>query len=162
MAELGGVGVAIGNQLRRSIVQAVQTHQVSQTRLAQMLGVSVSSIKRIWQRWRQTGDSQLRPYAGGQRPKLSKQQREQVRQYVLADTDATLREVQRWLAATLHIRLSLPTLSRLLTKLNLPRKKNHSTQQNATHQPTSKSVPSGAGKSTRSIRPAWSLSTKAA
>jgi transposase len=138
--------VAIGNQLRRSIVQAVQTHQVSQTRLGQMLGVSVSSIKRIWQRWRQTGNSQLLAHAGGQRPRLTDQQREQVRQYVLADTDATLREVQRWLAATHHIRLSLPALSRFLTKLNLPRKKNHSTRRNATHQLTSKSVPYGAGK----------------
>jgi len=162
MAGLGGAGVAIGNQLRRSIVQAVQTHQVSQTCLAQMLGVSVSSIKRVWQRWRRTGNSELLPHAGGQRPRLSEQQREQVRQYVLADTDATLREVQRWLAATHPIRLSLPALSRLLTKLNLPRKKSHSTRQNATHQPTSKSVPSGAGKYTRSIRPAWSSSTKVA
>jgi transposase len=154
--------VAIGNQLRRSIVQAVQTHQVSQTRLGQMLGVSVSSIKRIWQRWRQTGNSQLLAHAGGQRPRLTDQQREQVRQYVLADTDATLREVQRWLAATHHLRLSLPALSRLLTKLNLPRKKNHSTPRNATHQLTNKSVPSGAGKSAGSIRPASSSSTKAA
>jgi hypothetical protein len=40
-----------------------------------------------------------------------------VRQYVLADTDATLREVQSWLQATETIRLSLSTLSRLLTRL---------------------------------------------
>jgi transposase len=56
--------MAIGNELQHSIIQAVQTHAVSQTRLAQMLGVSVSSLKRIWQRWRQTGNSQLQPHAG--------------------------------------------------------------------------------------------------
>jgi transposase len=100
--------MAIGNELRHSIVQAVQTHEVSQARLAQMLGVSVSSIKRIWQRWRQTGSSQLRSHAGGKRPKLTDQQCEQVRQYVRADTDVTLREVQRWLETTHTIRLSLP------------------------------------------------------
>lgn len=47
--------MAIGNELRRSIVQAVQKQAVTQTRLAQMLGVSHSSVKCIWQRWRQTG-----------------------------------------------------------------------------------------------------------
>jgi transposase len=104
-------------------VQAVQTQAVSQERLAQMLGVSLSSIKRIWQRWRQTGSSQVLPHAGGKRPKLSSAQCEQVRQQVQADTDTTLQEVQRWLEATQIVRLSLSTLSRLLRKLNLPRKK---------------------------------------
>lgn len=124
--------MAIGNELRRSIVQAVQTQEVTQARLAQMLGVSRSSVKRIWQRWRQTGSAQLLPFAGGKRPKLTDPQREQVRQYVLADSDVTLREIQRWLEATHTLRLSLPALSRLLTKLNLPRKKSHSMRRNAT------------------------------
>jgi transposase len=123
--------MAIGNELRHSIVQAVQTQEVSQARLAQMLGVSRSSVKRIWQRWRQTGSAQLRPFAGGKRPKLTDQQREEVRQYVRADTDVTWREVQRWLEATPALRLSLPALSRLLTKLNLPRQKRRSTRPNA-------------------------------
>lgn len=123
--------MAIGNELRRSIVQAVQTQAVTQTRLAQMLGVSHSSVKRIWQRWRHTGSVQLLPFAGGKRPKLTAEQSEAIRQYVLADTDATLREVQRWLETTQAVRVSLPVLSRLLTRLNLPRKKRHSTLPNA-------------------------------
>lgn len=138
--------MAIGNELRQSIVQAVQTHQVSQVRLAQMLGVSVSSIKRVWQRWRRTGRSQAWPHAGGKRPKLTNQQVEQVRQYVLADTDTTLREVQRWLETTQDLRLSLPTLSRLLAKLDLPRKKSHCTRRSGTQQPTKKSAKLGGAK----------------
>ena len=129
---LGGDALAIGNELRQSIVQAVQTQIVSQARLAQMLGVSRSSGKRIWQRWRRSGSAQLLPFAGGQRPKLTELQSEAVRDYVLADTDATLREVQRWLEATHTVRLSLPTRSRLLTKLDLPRKKSHCLRRNAT------------------------------
>lgn len=136
--------MAIGNELRQSIVQAVQTHEVSQARLAQMLGVSVSSLKRIWQRWRQTGSSQLRPHAGGKQPKLTSQQQEQVRQYILADTDTTLQEVQRWLEATHTVHLSLPTLSRLLTKLNLPRKKSHCMRWNVTGRRISRSETLGA------------------
>jgi transposase len=124
--------MAIGNEWRQSIVQAVQTQEVSQDRLARMLGVSYSSVKRIGQRHRQTGNAQLRPFAGGQRPKLTEQQSEQVRQFVRADTDATLREVQRWQEATHTVRLSLPALSRLLTRLHLPRKKRRSTPPNLT------------------------------
>ncbi len=154
--------MALGNELRQSIVQAVQKQAVSQACLAQMLGVSVSSVKRVWQRWRQTGSSQALPPAGGRQPKLTDQHGEQVRQYVLADTDTTLREVQRWLEMTYRIRLSLPTLSRLLTKLNLPRKKRHSTRRSATRQPMGRSGKLGAGRSNRSIRPVSSLWTKAA
>jgi transposase len=124
--------MAIGNELRRSIVQAIQTQAVTQVRLAQMLGVSRSSLKRIWQRWRHTGNAHLLPFAGGKRPKLTTEQNEAIRQYVRADTDATLREVQRWLEATHAVRVSLPVLSRLLTRLDLPRKKRHSTLANAT------------------------------
>ena len=136
--------MAIGNELRQSLVQAVQRQAVSQERLAQMRGVSVSSIKRVWQRWRQTGSSQARPPAGGKRPKLSPAQCEQVRQQVQADTDMTLQEVQRWREATQMVRLSLSTLSRLLRKLNLPRKKSPSTRRNATQPPISRSERLGA------------------
>ena len=124
--------MAIGNELRQSIVHAVQTQMVSQDGLAQILGVSRSSIKRIWRRWRQTGSAHLLPFAGGPRPKLTTEQREAVRQYVLADTDATLREVQRWLEKTHAVAVSLPVLSRLLAELDLPRKKRHSTLPNVT------------------------------
>jgi transposase len=65
----------------------------------------------------------LLPFAGGARPKINDQQRDQVRQYVLDDPDTTLREVQSWLETAQSIRLSLPTRSRLLAKLDLPRKK---------------------------------------
>ena len=123
--------MAIGNELRQSIVQAVQTQAVSQTRLAQMLGVSRSSVKRIWQRWRRTGSAHLLPFAGGKRPKLTEQQSEGIRQYVRDNADATLREVQQWLEKAHTVRVSLPVLSRLLTKLDLARKKSHSTRRNA-------------------------------
>ena len=124
--------MAIGNEWRQSVVQAIQTQEVSQDRLARMRGVSYSSVKRIWQRYRQTGSAQRKPFAGGKRPPLSESQNEDVRPFVRADTDATLREVQRWLEATHSVRVSLPALSRLLTKLDLPRKKSHSTRRKVT------------------------------
>jgi len=126
--------MAYSNQLRQKLLQAADRHEFSQTRLAEIFGVSLSWVKRVLRRRRQTGSTELLPFAGGKRPKLTNPQNEQVRQFVRADTDATLRELQSWLQATQTIRLSLPTLSRLLTRLDLPRKKSHSTRRSATRQ----------------------------
>src|SRR5947209_12874529 len=108
--------MAYGNELRQKLLDAADLHQFSQVHLAEIFGVSLSWVKRVIQRRRETGSSQLLPFAGGKRAKLSEQQREQVCQYVLADTDTTLREVPRWLETTHSMRLSLATLSRLLAK----------------------------------------------
>ena len=138
--------MAYGNELRQKLLGAADLHQFSQVHLAEIFGVSLSWVKRVIQRRRETGSSQLLPFAGGKRPKLSEQQYEQVRQYVLADTDTTLREVQRWLETTHTIRLSLPTLSRLLAKLDLPRKKSHSTRRSASESRINRSEKSGASR----------------
>jgi transposase len=122
--------MAYSNQLRQKLLPAADRQALSQARLAEIFGVSLSWVKRGWRRRRQTGSTEMLPCAGGKRPTLTEQQQEQVRQYVLADTEATLREVQRWLQATETIPVSLSTLSRLLTKLNLPRQKRHSTPPN--------------------------------
>jgi transposase len=138
--------MAYGNELRQKLLGAADLHQFSQVQLAEIFGVSLSWVKRVIQRRRETGSSQLLPFAGGKRPKLSEQQDEQVRQYVLADTDTTLREVQRWLETTHTIRLSLPTLSRLLAKLDLPRKKSPYTRPSATEPRINRSEKSGASR----------------
>ena len=126
------MGMAYSNELRQKLLQAADRQEFSQTRLAEIFGVSLSWVKRVLRRRRQTGSPELLPFAGGKRPKLTDQQNQQVRQHLLADNDATLREVQTWLQVTEAIRLSLPTLSRLLRKLDLPRKNSHCTPPNAT------------------------------
>jgi len=138
--------MAYSNDLRQKLLQAADRHQFSQARLAEIFGVSLSWVKRVLRRRRQTGSTELRPFAGGQRPKLTDQQNEQVRQFVRADTDATLRELQSWLEATQTVRLSLPSLSRLLTRLDLPRKKSHSMRPNATRRRIRRSAKLGAGR----------------
>jgi transposase len=115
--------MAIGNELRQSVVHALETGEVHQTHLARLLGISVSSVKRIWSRWRETGSSDVWPHAGGKKPKLSARQCEEIRRQVARQPDVSLAELQVWLAETYAIHLSLPSLSRLLAKLGLPRKK---------------------------------------
>lgn len=153
--------MAYSNELRQKLLQAADRHEFSQTRLAEIFGVSLRWVKRVLRRRQQTGSTELLPFAGGPRPKLTEQQRQQVRHYILADTDATLREGQSWLQATETIRLSLSTLSRLLAKLDLPRKQRHSTRRNAIQRSIRRSAKSGVSKPPGSIRPASSLWRKA-
>jgi transposase len=152
--------MAYSNQLGQKLLPAADLRQFSQVRLAEIFGASLSWVKRVLRRRRQTGSSELLPFAGGARPKISDEQRNQVRHYVLADPDATWREIQRWLQTVQSIHLSLPTLSRLLAKLNLPRKKSLSTPQSATGRRISRSEKPGANRWQNSIRLISSLSMR--
>jgi transposase len=154
--------MAYSNELRQKMLHAADLHQFSQGRLAEIFGASLSWVKRVLRRRRQTGSSELLPFAGGARAKINDQQRHQVRQYVLDDPDATLREVQRWLETAQSIRLSLPTLSRLLTKLDLPRKKSLYMPPSATGWRISRSEKPGANRWQNSIRLISSWSMRAA
>jgi len=136
--------MAYSNDLRQKLLQAADRHPFSQARLAEILGVSLSWVKGVWRR--QTGSAALRPLAPGQRPKLTDQQNEQARQFVRADTEATLRALQRWLEATPTVRLRLPSGSRLLTRLERPRPKSHSMRPNATRRRSRRSARLGAGR----------------
>ena len=153
--------MAYSNELRQKLLQAADMQQFSQGRLAEIFGVSLSWVKRVLRRKRQTGRSELLPFAGGARAKIHDQQRQEVRQHVLDDPDATLREVQAWLQTTQSVRLSLPTLSRLLTKLDLPRKKSLCMLRSATGQRINRNERSGVNRWPHSIRLISSLSMRA-
>ena len=124
--------MAYANDLRHKLLQAIDSRQGSQSRLAEIFGVSLSWIKGVVRRRRETGSPDVLPHGGGQRRKLNAAQRKELLLYVEAHPDALLRESQNWLDVTHHIDLSLSSLSRLLTSMNLPRKKSHSTPPNAT------------------------------
>jgi transposase len=138
--------MAYGDDLRQKVLRAVDTHQASQARLAEIFGVSLSWVKGIVRRRRETGNPHALPHRGGRRPKLSAPQRDAVQQYLAAHDDLLLRELQQWLQRKYPLALSLSSLSRLLTALNWPRKKNHSTRPNATRSPIKQSGPRGAAR----------------
>ena len=109
-----------GDNLRRKVLPAVDIRQASQARLAEIFGVSLSWLKGIVRRRRETGNPHALPHRGGRRAKLNATQREVVRQYLAAHDEVLLRELQEWLKRNHRWALSL---SRLLTALNWPRKK---------------------------------------
>ena len=125
--------MAYDDDLRQKVLQAVDTKQASQARLAEIFGVSLSWLKGIVRRRRETGNCHALPHRGGRRPKLSAAQRDQMQQYLASHDDILLRELQSWLNAQHRLTLSLSSLSRFLAATNWPRKKSHSTPPNATH-----------------------------
>jgi transposase len=118
--------------LRRKILQAYERRIGSQRALADIFGVSLSFVEKLLRRHRPTGAIAPKPHAGGQRPRLDVAAQALVRQLVHEQPDATLEELCTRAAEMTGIRVSVPTMCRLVQRLGLPRKKSHSMRRSAT------------------------------
>ena len=111
--------------LRTRIVEAVDRRVGSQGEVAALFGVSRTLVKKLLRQRRETGSVAPKPPGGGQPPKLDDKRGEALRSYILAGKeDASLGEVQTYVARRWRVGLSEATVSRLLARLGLPRKKN--------------------------------------
>jgi transposase len=124
--------------LRQKILQACERRLGSQQAIATIFGVSLSFVEKLLRRHRTTGDIAPKPHGGGQRPRLDAAAQGQVRQLVRDQPDATLEELCTRAAATLGIRVSVPTMCRVVRRLGLPRKKSRSTRRSAIRSGSSK------------------------
>lgn len=118
--------------LRQKILHAYERRMGSQRALADIFGVSLSFLEKLLRRHRATGAMAPKPHAGGQRPRLDGAGQAQVRQLVRDQPDATLEELCTRAAERTGIRVSVPTMCRLVQRLGLPRKKNLSMRRSAT------------------------------
>jgi transposase len=111
--------------LRTRIVEAVDRQVGSQGEVAALFGVSRTWVKKLLRQRRETGSVAPKPHGGGHTPKVTAKQGEAVRSYILeVKNDASLAEVQTYVARRWKVGLSQATVSRLLARLGLPRKKN--------------------------------------
>ena len=92
------------------------------------------------QRRRTTGTSAPRPHAGGRQPSCDTAVREIVALMLREQPDATLAELCAQLGPRRGVWVSVPTMSRLLRRLGLPRKKNHFTPPSVTRRGSSRRV----------------------
>ena len=118
--------------LRTKVLEAYERGEDTQRGLAARFGVSGTFVVDLLRRHRQIGSVEAKPRGGGQRPRLDAQGLEVVTALVKADPDATLDELIERVAERHGVRVSNPTMSRVLTRLGLPRKKSRSTPQSAT------------------------------
>jgi transposase len=119
--------------LRQKIVRAYDQKLGSQRALAALFGVSHAFLEQLLQRRRATGAMAPRPHGGGRQPCCDLAVQGLVRQLVHEQPDATLAELCAQLQQRRGLRVSVATMSRLLKRLGLPRKKRRSMPRNVTH-----------------------------
>jgi transposase len=116
------------NDLRRRIVDSYESGDHSLGEVAELFGVSLATVKNFVRRKRQTGSSDALPHAGGKKPSLNEKARTSVHDAIKANNDLSLKELSHLLKRKHKKEVSLPTISRLLHALGLPRKKSRSTR----------------------------------
>jgi transposase len=118
--------------LRQKILRAYDQQLGSQRAIAALFGVSQSFVEKLRRRRRTTGTIAPRPHAGGRRALCDEAALAVVRHLVREQPDATLAELCERLLAQRGLRVSVPTMGRLVIALRLPRKKSLSTPANGT------------------------------
>jgi transposase len=148
--------------LRQKILHAYERRIGSQQAIADIFGVSLSFVEKLLRRHRTTGVLAPKPHAGGQRPRLDAAAQAQVRRLVHDQPDATLEELCTRAVETTGIRVSVPTMCRVVRRLGLPRKKNLSMRPSATLSGSSRRGRTTTRWSSRSISCASNSSTRRA
>lgn len=108
---------------RTKIVETKQKTNESIQQLAERFGVSYSFVRKLLKRYEAKGTVEPAAHGGGKLPKLNPQQFETVVELVEEDNDATLQQLCARLEEKTGIKLSIPTMCRLLQRLELTRKK---------------------------------------
>ncbi len=109
--------------LRLKIIEAKHKTNESIGQLAERFGVSYSFVSRLLKRYEATASVEPNPHGGGKPPLLNSRQIEILNQLVEEDNDATLQHLSVRLTEKTGIKVSIPTICRLLQKLELTRKK---------------------------------------
>jgi transposase len=136
--------------LRQKILRAWERHLGSQRNIADIFGVSLAFVEKVLRQYRATGDIAPKPHAGGQKPRLGAAAQAVVQRLMGTHPDATLEELCTGVAAETGVRVSVPTMCRVLQRLGLPRKKSRSTPARKTPRASNRRGPATGRGSPRS------------
>jgi transposase len=136
--------------LRQKILRAWERRLGSQHTIADIFGVSLAFVEKVLRQHRTTGNIAPKPQAGGQKPLLGAPAQAVVQRLMGANPDATLEELCTGVAAETGVRVSVPTMCRVLQRLGLPRKKSRSTPVSVIRHASSKRARITARRSRRS------------
>src|SRR5713101_7130714 len=115
------MGKPYSQDLRERVMAAVDSGTGAYT-VAPLFRVSVSYIYKVLGRRRATGETTARTGRAGRKAKLAAHD-ETLRAHVAEHPDATLEELQAWLAAECKVKVSIGCLWNRLQFLALPLKK---------------------------------------
>ena len=110
---------AYSMDLRERVVAACDARDGTRERIAARFSVSVSWIRDLLKRRRETGSIAPKPHGGGRSSAFDEAAAARLREAVRADDDATLEE----LAGAAGVACSVPAVYRALKRLGITRKK---------------------------------------
>lgn len=110
--------------LRERVVAAVARGDSTIEEVAAAFGVGQTFVKKMLRQKRETGDLAPRPHGGGHTPLLSAKHLAALRAEVARHPDKSVVALRDYIERRAKRRISTPTVSRALAKLDLPRKKN--------------------------------------
>jgi len=101
---------------RTKIIETKQKTNESIQQIAHRFQVSYSFVNRLLKRYEAYSSVEPKPHSGGKRPLLNSQQIEILSQLVEEDSDATLEQLSVRLTEKTGIKVSIPTICRLLQR----------------------------------------------
>lgn len=107
---------------RQKIIDTYQTEGISQRQLAKRFCVAYSFVTKLIKQYRDTQELAPKPRSGRPR-KLTAPQMEMVQDLIAAQPDTTLAELCTAVETQTQVRVSQTTVSRVMQRLNLTRKK---------------------------------------
>ena len=110
--------------LRQKVVAAYERGEATIDEIASLFSVGPTFVKKMLRLHREGQDLSPRPRGGGHTPKLSDKHLQMIRAEVARNNDVTAEELRDLLKKRSGVEVSQPTISRVLARLNLPRKKN--------------------------------------
>lgn len=131
--------------LRERVVAAYEKGNNTITEIAAKFSVGETFVKKMLRQKRQTGSLMRLAHRAGAKKVLQAAHRQWLAKQIKEQPDATLVELQTSLLERRGVSVSPATVSRELTQLRLPRKKNRSSLQNAAIE----NEPGSGGKSKR-------------
>ena len=111
--------------LRQRVLSAALRGDRTIPEVGELFGVSATFVNKMLRLHRAGVDLAPRPHGGGPTPRLGARHHKLLRAAVASNNDATLGELREHLATRARVEVSDATVSRVLTKLGLPRKKKH-------------------------------------
>jgi len=111
--------------LRQKIIETYEQESISQRQLAKRFRVAPSFVTKLLKQYRDSGHLTPKPRPGRPRT-LNAEQMQVVQELVDAKHDMTLEALCTELHQRLGVRVSEPTMCRVLKRLNLTRKKSAS------------------------------------
>ena len=114
---------AYGKDLRASVIRYYEEGSHTQVEVSEILGIHISTFKRIYKHYRETGQVELPKNKAGRPSLISESGYEQIKQWVQSKPTLLLEEIQKRYDEENQIKLSLSTICRALKQLSLNRKK---------------------------------------